>query len=130
MSEANRWIHHDVEAGRDILYLLGVWRLSNLVAIFDALRALDLSASKHFVLDGGELRELDTAASFIVFRHLATLGCTEAMVSTRGFEPKHERLLALVHERIVRRCPRNPCIWGWCSASASPRSPCGAICGK
>jgi len=103
MNEANRWIHHDVEAGRDILYLLGVWRLSNLVAIFDALRALDLSAGKHFVLDGGELRELDTAASFIVFRHLATLGFTEAMVTTRGFEPKHERLLALVHERM--KCP-------------------------
>jgi phospholipid/cholesterol/gamma-HCH transport system permease protein len=103
MSEANRWIHHDVEAGRDILYLLGVWRLSNLVAIFAALRALDLSANKHFVLDGGELRELDTAASFIVFRHLAALGCTEAMVTTRGFEPKHERLLALVHERM--KCP-------------------------
>jgi phospholipid/cholesterol/gamma-HCH transport system permease protein len=103
MSEANRWIHHDVEAGRDILYLLGVWRLSNLVAIFDALRALDLSAGKQFVLDGGELRELDTAASFIVFRHLATIGCTEAMVTTRGFEPKHERLLALVHERM--KCP-------------------------
>lgn len=103
MSEANRWIHHDVEAGRDILYLLGVWRLSNLVAIFDALHALDLSGSKDFVLDGSELQELDTAASFIAFRHLATIGCTEAMVSTRGFEPKHERLLALVHERM--KCP-------------------------
>ncbi len=103
MSDANRWIHHDVEAGTDILYLLGVWRLANLVAIFDALRGLDLSARRHFVLDGGALQELDTAASFIVFRHLATMGCTEAMVSTRGFAPKHERLLALVHERM--KCP-------------------------
>jgi hypothetical protein len=40
---------------------------------------------------------------FIVFRHLAVMGCTEAMVATRGFAPKHERLLAPVHERM--KCP-------------------------
>jgi phospholipid/cholesterol/gamma-HCH transport system permease protein len=100
MSEAGRWIHHEAEEGADILYLSGVWRLSNLIAIADALRALSLAARAHFVLDGSRLQELDTAAGFILYRHLATMGCTEAMVTARRFEPKHERLLALVHERM------------------------------
>jgi len=103
MSEAGRWIHHEVEEGADILYLNGVWRLSNLTGISDALRALGLAARKQFVLDGSRLEELDTAAGFILYRHLATIGCTEAMVSARRFAPKHERLLALVHERMA--CP-------------------------
>lgn len=101
--EAGRWIHHEVEEGTDVLYLVGVWRLSNLIAISDALRALSLAARRHFVLDGSRLQELDTAAGFILYRHLAAMGCTEAMVSARRFEPRHERLLALVHERM--KCP-------------------------
>jgi hypothetical protein len=103
MSEAGRWIHHEAEEGADILYLSGVWRLSNLIAIANALRALRPAARAHFVLDGSRLQELDTAAGFILYRHLATMGCTEAMVTARRFEPKHERLLALVHERM--KCP-------------------------
>jgi len=35
-----RWIHHEVEEGIDVLYLNGVWRLPNLAAISNALRAL------------------------------------------------------------------------------------------
>jgi len=103
MSEAGRWIHHEVEAGTQVLYLAGVWRLSNLIAISDALRTLSLAARAHFVLDGSRLQELDTAAGFILYRHLAAMGCTEAMVSARRFNPKHERLLALVHQRMT--CP-------------------------
>jgi phospholipid/cholesterol/gamma-HCH transport system permease protein len=103
MSEAGRWIRHEVEEGTDILYLTGAWRLSNLTAISDALRALGLAARKQFVLDGSRLEELDTAAGFILYRHLAGMGCTEAMVSARRFEPKYERLLALVRERMA--CP-------------------------
>ena len=98
-----RWIHHEVEEGADVLYLSGVWRLSNLMAISDALRALRLAAREHFVLDGSRLEELDTAAGFILFRHLAAMGCTAATVSARRFEPKYERLLALVRERMS--CP-------------------------
>lgn len=103
MSEAVRWIHHEAEEGADVLYLSGAWRLSNLIAIANALRALSLAARGHFVLDGSRLQELDTAAGFILYRHLATMGCTEAMVTARRFEPKHERVLALVHERM--KCP-------------------------
>lgn len=103
MNTAATWIQHEVEEGTSVLYLTGVWRLSNLVAISDALRALSLTAQKHFVLDGSRLKELDTAAGFTLYRHLVGIGCTESMVSARRFDPKHERLLALVHERMT--CP-------------------------
>lgn len=103
MNAAASWIQHEVEEGTSVLYLTGVWRLSNLVAISDALRALSLTAQKHFVLDGSRLKELDTAAGFTLYRHLVGIGCTESMVSARRFDPNHERLLALVHERMT--CP-------------------------
>lgn len=103
MNTAASWIQHEVEEGASVLYLTGVWRLSNLVAISDALRALSLTAQKHFVLDGSRLQELDTAAGFTLYRHLVGIGCTESMVSARRFDPNHERLLALVHERMT--CP-------------------------
>lgn len=103
MNTAASWIQHEVEEGTSVLYLTGVWRLSNLVAISDALRALSLTAQKHFVLDGSRLKELDTAAGFTLYRHLVGIGCTESMVSARRFDPNHERLLALVHERMT--CP-------------------------
>ena len=98
-----RWIHHEVEEGIDVLYLNGVWRLPNLAAISSALRALGLATRKQFVLDGSRLEALDTAAGFILCRHLAAMGCTEATLSARRFEPKHERLLTLVRERMS--CP-------------------------
>lgn len=103
MNTAAHWIRHEVEDGASVLHLTGVWRLSNLAAISDALRSLGLRVSKHFVLDGSRLQELDTAAGFTLYRHLAGLGCTESMVSVRGFDRRHERLLALVHERMT--CP-------------------------
>jgi len=103
MNTDARWIQHEVEDQASVLYLTGVWRLSNLAAISDALQSLGLRVSKHFVLDGSRLQELDTAAGFTLYRHLAGLGCTESMVSVRGFDRRHERLLALVHERMT--CP-------------------------
>jgi phospholipid/cholesterol/gamma-HCH transport system permease protein len=97
------WVEHKVEDGVSVLYLGGAWRLSNLVAITGALRELRLERRTRCVLDGSRLRELDTAASFILLRHLEDIGFTESTVSTRAFEPRHERLLALVHERT--KCP-------------------------
>jgi phospholipid/cholesterol/gamma-HCH transport system permease protein len=95
------WIEHKVEDGVSILYLTGAWRLSHLPAISDALKALRLQLRKQFVLDGSRLQELDTAAGFTLFRHLASIGCSESMVSARGFDRRHQRLLALVHERMA-----------------------------
>jgi len=97
------WIEHEVEDGADVLYLRGVWRLSNLAAISNALRSLKLRASPGFMLDGSRLEALDTAAGFTLFNHLAALGCNESMVSARGFDQRHARLLVLVHERM--KCP-------------------------
>lgn len=103
MNDSRSWIRHEVEEGADVLYLNGVWRLSNLVPITDALRALSLRRAGRFVLDGSRLDELDTAAGFMLFRHFVLLGCTEPAVSARHFDPRHERLLALVRERM--ECP-------------------------
>jgi phospholipid/cholesterol/gamma-HCH transport system permease protein len=103
MSEAGGWIHHEVEEGTDVLYLAGVWRLANLAAIAAALRALQPAAQARCVLDGSRLEELDTAAGFILYRHLAAMGRTEATVSARRFDAKHERLLSLIHQRMT--CP-------------------------
>lgn len=93
----------DTEGGAGVLRLSGVWRLSNLAAISDALQSSGLGARDRFVLEGSDLQELDTAAGFMLYRHLAAVGCTASMVTLRGFEPRHERLLALVQERMT--CP-------------------------
>ena len=100
---AERFIEHRVEGGATVLYLTGAWRLAHLEAIARALAGLGLSLKERYVVDGSRLRELDTAAGFTLFRSLARLGCTEAMVSTRGFDARHRRLLALVQERM--QCP-------------------------
>lgn len=100
MAGASGWIEQRVEDGASVLYLVGVWRLPNLVAISQALTGLRLRLPNRFVLDGSRLRELDTAAGFTLFRHLAAIGCNESMVSVRGFDQRHRRLLRLVHERM------------------------------
>jgi phospholipid/cholesterol/gamma-HCH transport system permease protein len=102
LSAAAGWIEHGVEDGEDVLYLKGAWRLSNLTAIVGALRSLELRQSR-FVLDGSRLEALDTAAGFTLYRYLVGLGCTEATVKARGFDPRHVGLLKLVHERM--KCP-------------------------
>src|SRR5687768_16773085 len=103
MTDSRDWIQHAIEEGADVLYLNGVWRLSNLASIASALQTLRLANHGQYVLDGSRLEALDTAAGFVLFRHLAGLGCNEAMVTARSFDPKHERLLALVRERM--ECP-------------------------
>ena len=103
MNTSARWIQHEVEDGVSVLYLTDAWRLSNLAAISGALQSLGLRAREQFVLDGSRLQELDTAAGFTLYRHLAGIGCTASTVSVRGFDRRHERLLALVHERMT--CP-------------------------
>lgn len=103
MNSAASWIQHEVEDGASVLYLTGAWRLANLPAISADLQSLALKARKHFVLDGSRLRELDTAAGFTLYHHLAGLGLDESMVSVRGFEPRYQRLLSLVQERMT--CP-------------------------
>jgi phospholipid/cholesterol/gamma-HCH transport system permease protein len=101
MNPAASWIESRVEDGANVLYLTGTWRLPNVAAIAEALRTLPLKPRDCFVLDGSRLQALDTAAGFLLLRHLADIGCTQSMVSGRGFDPRHRRLLALVHERMT-----------------------------
>ncbi|HJV71624.1 ABC transporter permease [Ideonella sp.] len=96
-----QWIERKVEDDTDVLYLVGAWRLPNVPAIVNALRVLQLRTAKAFVVDGSRLEELDTAAGFMLLRHLAQIGCTESMVKPRGFDPRHGRLLRLVHDRMT-----------------------------
>jgi phospholipid/cholesterol/gamma-HCH transport system permease protein len=98
---ATPWIDRKKEQEADVLYLTGVWRLPNLAAIAEALRALPLQPSQRYIVDGSRLEALDTAAGFILLRRLVDVGCTPAMVSPRGFDPRYRRLLALVYERMT-----------------------------
>jgi phospholipid/cholesterol/gamma-HCH transport system permease protein len=103
MDATTGWLQEKTEEGVSVLYLTGAWRLANLAAIAAALGTLPAGVRKSCVLDGSRLEELDTAAGFTLYRHLAETGCSEATVRARGFEPRHERLLALVRSRMT--CP-------------------------
>jgi len=103
MNDTRHWFRHEVEEGADVLYLNGVWRLSNLVPITAALKQLVVARDRRVVLDGSALEALDTAAGFVLFRHLSQAGCEAPAVAARGFAPRHERLLALVRDRM--ECP-------------------------
>jgi phospholipid/cholesterol/gamma-HCH transport system permease protein len=93
-------IESNEEDGEQVLWLIGAWLLPNIGAIVDILPALRLQAPRPFVIDGSRLEALDTSAGFVLIRHLADLGCTPAMVRGRGFDPRHSRLLRLVHEHM------------------------------
>jgi phospholipid/cholesterol/gamma-HCH transport system permease protein len=94
-------IERQLEGEHQVLYLTGSWRLAALPALADVLPALRLQAAGHVILDGSRLDALDTAAGFVLLRHLADRGCADAMLTSRGFEPRHERLLTLVRERMT-----------------------------
>ena len=97
------WIERQREgdAGVEVLSLAGAWRLPDAAAIFEALRALPLAPRERYVLDGSRLEAFDTATGFLLLRRLAEVGCTTATLATRGFEPRHLRLLELVRERMT-----------------------------
>ncbi|NJD89703.1 MAG: ABC transporter permease [Betaproteobacteria bacterium] len=98
---SSNWIERSEEDGSDVLYLSGAWRLPHAEAIARRLRALDLRGRTKFVLDGSRLESLDTSAGFVLLKHLGEIGCTRESVSGRGFDPRYERLLLLVYERML-----------------------------
>ncbi len=98
---SSNWIERSEEDGSDVLYLSGAWRLPHAEAIARRLRALDLRGRTRFVLDGSRLESLDTSAGFVLLKHLGEIGCTRETVSGRGFDPRYERLLLLVYERML-----------------------------
>jgi phospholipid/cholesterol/gamma-HCH transport system permease protein len=95
------WIEQSEEAGVAVLWLNGDWRLPNVPAIAQRLQALRLEVPHPFILDGSHLQALDTAASFMLVRHLSNLGCTPPMVTARGLDPRYRRLLMLVHDHMA-----------------------------
>ena len=97
---APRWLGREMEGDTNVLYLSGAWRLQNVPAIVEALRALPIRSADTFIVDGSRIEALDTAAGFVLLQHLASIGCTESTVHSRGFDPRHRRLLALVQERM------------------------------
>ena len=100
MSHETPWITHAAEAGKNILFLTGPWRLANLVPISNAIHALRIDAARELMLDGSRLEELDSAACFAIYCYLVGLGYDDKTVSVRQFQEKHLRLLGLVHERM------------------------------
>jgi phospholipid/cholesterol/gamma-HCH transport system permease protein len=98
---APRWIEAAREDGATVLYLQGAWRLHNLGAVADEIRAVRPGASDPCVIDGSRLEELDTATSFMLLSHLVATGFTRATVSIRAVQDRHARLLRLVHEQMT-----------------------------
>lgn len=95
------WIEQQQEDGTFVLWMRGDWQLPNVPSIAARLRGLELRVPHPFILDGSQLRTLDTAAGFLLVNTLSKLGCTKTMVTVRGFDPRHERLLRLVHEHMA-----------------------------
>ena len=96
------WIEHSVEDGADVFHLQGPWRLAHLPELVAQIAALPPPrAGQACILDGSRLQELDTSAAFMLFRHLCTLGLSPDQLNRRAMDPRHERLLALVHERMA-----------------------------
>lgn len=98
--QTDGWLAREREGDADVLYLRGAWRLPDAAAIADALRALAPPAFGRVVLDGSQLETIDTAAGYVLLRRLAEPPWAAAQVDTRGFDPRHGRLLELVRERI------------------------------
>ena len=95
------WIEHAVEDGVDVLYLQGPWRLLHLPALVSQIGSLKPQAGRACVIDGSRLQELDTSAGFMLYSRLCTLGLVAGQLTHRAMDPRHERLLALVHARMA-----------------------------
>ena len=89
------------EASTTVLSLRGSWRLAQASAIESAVGRLNLGAASDCVLDGSQLVELDTAAAYLLLRGLEGAGVAGAKIGVRAMQPRHERLLDLVRDRMV-----------------------------
>ncbi len=78
----------------------GVWRLANVAAIAGRLRELALRAPARFLLDAAGAR-LSTPPRVHHAEAPAGIGVHAGQVSGRAFDPRYERLLLLVYERMA-----------------------------
>ncbi len=67
------WLAQATEDGVSVLYLQGRWRLPHVAEIETEIDSLTLAGEKHCVIDGSRLENLDSAAGFLLLRHLAAL---------------------------------------------------------
>ena len=81
-------------AGAARLRLSGAWRLATLTEIDTELRALALPPA--LVIDGSELREIDSAAALALLTHLPADG-----VEWTGFAPAEARIVDQARQRIA-----------------------------
>ncbi len=95
------WLALAKEDGVNVLYPQGRWRLPHVGEIEAEIEGLTLAGERSCVIDGSGLEDLDTAAGFLLLRHLAGLGCATSTVDVRNMHEGHERLLALVRERMA-----------------------------
>ncbi|MEO7335001.1 MAG: ABC transporter permease [Caldimonas sp.] len=96
----SQWIEVGTEEGASVLHLIGAWRLSNLPSLIGEIDRIEAAPGARFVVDGSRLDQLDTAAGFMLVRRLARSGHTEDAFTVRGMQERHERLLALVRDRM------------------------------
>ena len=99
MSGKPATVHCTVEGDSAVLHLAGSWRLQVLPAIERSLDAIAIPKADRCVLDGSQLESIDTAAGFLLLRRLTALGFPPSATDERHFEPKYQRLLALVRPR-------------------------------
>jgi phospholipid/cholesterol/gamma-HCH transport system permease protein len=101
MAEASStWIELALQDGVNVLRLQGPWRLASLPELVAQIQALNPRVDLPCLVDGSNLEELDTAAGFMLFSHLFAQGFLGSQVALRGMDPRHERLLALVRDRM------------------------------
>ena len=101
-SEPSRWIEQVVEEGLNVLYLRGRWRLEHVGNIFADVAALPAAPARGWLIDGSRLEDLDTAAAFLLLRHLHELGVVAADIGVRRMPQGPQRLLALVRDRMTQ----------------------------
>lgn len=88
------------EAGAEVLYLVGRWRLVDGERIAREVAALDLGAGVPIVLDGSRLVEMDTSAAFLLLNHLRAAGPSGAAFGVRAMGDGESRLIELVRSSM------------------------------
>jgi phospholipid/cholesterol/gamma-HCH transport system permease protein len=110
VTDTSRAFDLDRDGDRRVLALHGEWRLARLAhlqAAFDALPP-DALAQGAVVVDGRGLTGIDTAGALLLWRAVQAAGATPGHCLLQAFDPRHERILALVRERLPETGSRAP----------------------
>ena len=86
--------------GDRTLVLEGGWRLASARPLAAELDALATELRGVAALDGAALDSIDTAGALLLLSRLRAAGADALALPLRGFRPAHERIVALVRERL------------------------------